>query len=264
MKTKIFTRSCNYELYRMSGHCMLLDFPRVRLTNTRADGYFYRMLEDKDCDWAINIDEDAFVVDNKAILSLLNYAQRNGIVNCGVSDNQTARYYNPAVTNPFFNIINLKAVRERFSMDKIRNFRYAPHATEILGKVPSRFFNNDRTQINNDCEEPYYPFFLWMALHFPTLYLDSEFHRDGISTILRNHEGSPMLYHSWFSRYWRSDDFHTRRILSLYHEVTSRQNISPSIPGWWQKWSRWDCKFQIFARNIYTALDRFGIKNYVR
>lgn len=264
MIVKIFTRSVNYELFHISGQLIGLNYPRVRLTNTRADGYFYRILAEKDCDWAINIDEDAFVVDDNALSELLEYVMENGYVNCGMPDNQTARYYNPAVTNPFFNIINLKAIREQFNKEEIEHFKYMLHAKEILEKVPSRFLNTDRTQVDNDNEEPYYPFFLWMALRFPTLYLDSEFHKDGISTILKNHKGRPMIYHSWFSRCWRTDDSHTRRIAALYNEATAIKGISNHTPKMWEKWTPWDRRLQILSRKYNTILDRLGVKQYVR
>ena len=122
MNTKVYTRSINYELYRMSQRCVGLDLTRVRLVNTTADGYFFQMLKDTDCDWAINIDEDAFVVDADAILELLEYMKRNGLVNCGMSDGVLVRPCNPAITNPFFNILNLSAIREKFNLDEIKAF----------------------------------------------------------------------------------------------------------------------------------------------
>ena len=66
LKIKIFTRSANIELYSYSKKLTGKKFPKVRLCNTTADGYFYEMLSDQDCDIAINIDEDAFLVNEEA------------------------------------------------------------------------------------------------------------------------------------------------------------------------------------------------------
>lgn len=254
----------NYELYRMSGKCIGLEFPRVRMTNTRADGYFYRMLEEKDCDWAINIDEDAFVINDKAILSLLDYARKNGIVNCGVSDCLPVRYYNPAVTNPYFNILNLDAIRASFNIEEIEGFDYSAHKDEILSKVPSYLLNHPNAQPDNCNEEPYYNFFLWTALNFPTLYLDVELQPDGITTLLKNHQGVPMLYHTWFSRCWRSDAEHTQRITNAYEEATRKKGLDSSIPDYWRKFTPLDEKLQIMNRKYRTSLMRLGLKKYTR
>ena len=256
MRTKVFTRSINWELYRMSQRCVGLDLPRVRLVNTTADGYFYRMLSDTTCDWAINIDEDAFVVDASAILELLEYMKREGFVNCGMPDGVQVRPCNPIVTNPFFNILNLSAIREQFNLDEIKTFNYQEHSDELRAKLPPRLRQMDGDRFQMDKEEPFYNFFFWMAFHFPTLYLEAETHSDGISTVLKNHEGNPMLYHSWFSREWRSDAQHTQRIGQLYREVCQLRQTNPVIPVGWRIWSPIDRQWQILCRKTNSALLR--------
>ena len=256
MTTKIYTRSINYELYRMSGHCLDLPFQRVRLVNTTADGYFYRMLQDTDCDWAINIDEDAFVVNSQAILDLLEYMQSNGIVNCGMSDGILVRPCNPAVTNPFFNILNLTAIREKFNLEEIKTFNYFDHRDAILAKLPPHLLQVDEERLSMTREEPFYNFFLWMAHHFRTLYLDAQMHPDGISAILKNHQGQPMLYHSWFSREWRKDATHTRRIEALYQEACNMRHLDPLMPAAWRRWAPAERQLQILRRKTHSFLKK--------
>lgn len=256
MTVKVYTRSINYELYRMSQRCVGLKLPRVRLVNTTADGYFYRMINDADCDWVINIDEDAFVVDTYAILGLLEYMRCNGFVNCGMSDGVLVRPCNPAITNPFFNILNLKAIREKFDLKVIKSFNYQEHKDEIRSKLPSHLQQMDDDRFAMDQEEPFYNFFFWMALHFPTLYLDAETHNDGISTVLKNQEGIPMLYHSWFSREWRHDPQHTQRIEALYREVCQMNKINPIMPARWHIWSPIDRQWQIVCRKASSLRKR--------
>lgn len=101
---------------------------------TTADGYFYQMLADKDCDIAINIDEDAFVVNEQALISLLDYVIANDIVCCGMNDGGVLpiRFCNPIIINPFFNIINLRAIREKFNRVEIESFDYEEHKDELL------------------------------------------------------------------------------------------------------------------------------------
>lgn len=256
MNTKVYTRSINYELYRMSQRCVGLDLPRVRLVNTTADGYFFRMLEDKDCDWAINIDEDAFVVDANAILELLDYMKGNGLVNAGMSDGVLVRPCNPAVTNPFFNVLNLKAVRDKFDLDEVKNFNYQEYREAIRSNLPARLQQVQEERFDMDQEEPFYNFFFWMALHFPTLYLDADMHDDGISTILKNHEGKPMLYHSWFSREWRHNPQHTQRIEALYCEACQKNQITLTVPARWRLWSPIDRQWQIVCRKASSLRKR--------
>ena len=84
-RIKIFTRSFDLRLYRLAKglFCDWKDaegnpIPCVRLTDQTADGYFYTMLRDKDCDIAINVDEDAFIVDHQAVLALVDTLLEGG------------------------------------------------------------------------------------------------------------------------------------------------------------------------------------------
>ncbi len=178
-RVKIFTRSFDLRLYRCSrGLYEMLGIPTVRLTDKSADGYFRAMLRDKDCDIAINIDEDAFVVGPEALMDLVRTVERDGYANAGCRDAGEAlpRSGDPAVTNPFFNILNLRLIRSRLDWRKLR--------------------------LQDTDLEPYYPLFRWMAEEFETLYLPAAKHPDGISTILYDPEGRPVCMHSWFARFY--------------------------------------------------------------
>ncbi len=61
LRIKFYCRSFDLRLYRFSkAFYKRLGYPCVRLTDQSADGYFYTMLKDTDCDIAINVDEDCF------------------------------------------------------------------------------------------------------------------------------------------------------------------------------------------------------------
>lgn len=178
-RVKIFTRSFDLRLYRCSrGLYDMLGIPVVRLTDKSADGYFRAMLRDEDCDIAVNIDEDAFVVGPQALLDLIRTVEREDYANAGCRDSGEAlpRSGDPAVTNPFFNILNLRLIRSRLDWHKLRR-----HDTDL---------------------EPYYPLFRWMAEEFETLYLPAAKHPDGISTILYDPENRAICMHSWFARFY--------------------------------------------------------------
>ena len=251
LKIKIFTRSANSELYTYSKRTTGNKFPKVRLCNTTADGYFYQMLSDLDCDIAINIDEDAFLVDEAALLDLVDYVIQNGYANAAMPDGGMlqVRAFNPVVTNPYFNVFNLKMIREKFSLEEIQNFDYKAHKEELIDKFPKELLNFENNGFDYDDYEPFYNFFFWLAYNFKTLYLVGTEHSDGISTVLHNHEGKPFLYHSWWSRVYNTDKFHHQRIQNLITEAYSLQG-KVFKPLWWV----------VLLRKIEFAWQNFKIK----
>ena len=110
----------NDVLYHKSMALCPLPYEKVQLKNTSAEGYLYQVIADTEADWVINIDEDAFVTNVDALVSLLDFCMGNGYVNCGMPDGGVVhlRDGNPLVTNPYLNILNTKALREQFSIDK--------------------------------------------------------------------------------------------------------------------------------------------------
>lgn len=192
-KIKFFTRSFDLKLYRLSNTlyqgAVYNDeiVPCVRLTDQSADGYFYTMLKDKECDIAINVDEDAFITDLDAVMNLVALMEKEGYANIGYSDGEAATTHrDKTVTNPFFNILNLKLLRTKFNKPQIvRNLSDA---------------------------EPYYAFFRWMASQFKTLYLPCEKYKDGITTVAKDLSGNTICLHTWFSRFYSTPSFIVKRI----------------------------------------------------
>lgn len=221
-KILVITRSINHRLFKLSSSSIDLSFKHIRLKNTTADGYIYEILK-RNIDFAINIDEDAFILDNKKLLSLLEYCITNNIINCGFPDGGVLpiRSHNPIVTNPFFNIINVREIRKKFTYQRINQFSLDDY--DYTNIVPQKLLKSEYVY---DFYEPYYPVLLWINLNFKTLYLDGETHSDGISTILKDMNGEPFLYHSWYSRFYGKEEIHTKRINNLYSEC-----INSPIPN---------------------------------
>lgn len=95
IRIKIFTRSFSLELYSLSRTLYEgLEIPIVRLTDKSADGYFFSILKDTECDVAINIDEDAFVVNPQAMLDLVEFVVIHGYANAGCPDGGGGWRYN--------------------------------------------------------------------------------------------------------------------------------------------------------------------------
>lgn len=276
-RIKIFTRSFSPELYTYSRGLFHKDIPIVRLTDQTADGYFFTMLQDEDCDIAVNIDEDAFITDWNPIFDLIEYVVSRGIVNAATPDAGPGcpRKHNPIVTNPFFNVLNLKLIRTKYTTPRdIQKFSYEAHRKELIAKLPPTLL--DSLDYNLDCIdfEPYYPFFFWLAYHFDTLYLPAVRHTDGYSSILYDNQNRPFCLHSWFARKFKVQSFHTKRILNLIHEAyTARQLQVPDfttgqriehvgelfvrysrkvvsrVMNWPHKWNKWYQRYQRKRKN---------------
>lgn len=219
-RIKIYTRSMNDVLYHKSMALCSLPYEKVRLRNTSADGYLYQVIADTEADWVVNIDEDAFVSNIGALQRLLDYCMENDYVNCGMPDGGVVhlRDGNPLVTNPYLNILNTKAIREQFDISKLNESPNQARFTQTDLLVGAHDFNA------NDVE-PYYPLFIWMSNHFKTLYLKATNHPDGESTVLYNHLCEEVLIHTWYSRFYNRDPFHTHRINNAFKEACGKQGI---------------------------------------
>ena len=193
-RIKFYTRSFDLKLYRLAKTLFegIRDadgnpIPCVRLTDQSADGYFYTLLRDLDCDIAVNVDEDAFITDPQAVLDLIALLQEGGYANIGCSDGDPATTgRDPVVTNPFFNVFNLALIRTKFDRKAMKR--------------------------SLDDREPYYPFFHWLAATFPTLYLPARRHADGTTTLALDPQGRTVCLHTWFSRFYSMPSWIVRRI----------------------------------------------------
>ena len=224
-RIKIYTRSMNDVLYHKSMALCSLPYEKVQLKNTSAEGYLYQVIADTEADWVVNIDEDAFVTNIGALKRLIDYCIKNSYVNCGMPDGGVVhlRDGNPLVTNPYLNILNTKALREQFSADKLNENPDKDRFTQTDILVGAHDFS--ATDV-----EPYYPFFIWLCNHFKTLYLKATNHPDGESTVLYNHLGEEVLIHTWYSRYYNNNRFHTHRIDNAFKEACRKQGIAYHSP----------------------------------
>lgn len=240
LKIKFFCRSFDLRLYRISRHFYEdLGYPCVRLTDQSADGYFYTMLADTDCDIAVNVDEDCFIADPAAVLALVDYVVENGYANAGCPDGggYIPRGQNPLVTNPFFNVLNLKLIRTKFSKKTVKDFRYEEHKEAMMAAFPKERLETKYSFGEVEHEEPYYPFFLWLAANFKTLYLPTARHRDGCTTLLYDGQQRLLCAHSWLARFYSVPSFIVKyfqrnagkqkdRIDALIYEIAALRQIT--------------------------------------
>lgn len=229
----IATRSLNRELYYYSDRTIQLPYKHIRLTKTTADGYILKLFS-LNYDWVINIDEDAFVTNNEAILSLLHYCNDNEFDICGYPDGGvlSCRHNNPLVMNPFFNIINLRSMRNRLEMinrGQIDDYQqYRVHKSEFEAKAPLQLMKKSY-DFNSTLTEPYYPIMLWISQNCNCLYLDADTHKDGLSSIAKDNQGTPFLIHTWYSRGYNHDSVQTNRINNIICEALGTDQL-PKMP----------------------------------
>jgi len=222
MNVKIFSRSFDLKLYEQSRALYAdLGLECVRLTDTTADGYFYTMLRDTDCDIAINVDEDCFIANPTAVMELVDKVVKGGYANAGCQDGggNAPRHGNPVVTNPFFNIFNLRLIREKFSIEAVLSYDYQQDKERLISEFPKEKLITRYDFNNKSYVEPYYPFFLWLAGNFKTLYLKSEMCHDGISTLLFDDNNHLLCAHSWMARFYSTPTF----LAKLVNSNSSRQ-----------------------------------------
>lgn len=186
-----------------------LPYPKERLVGTTSNGYLIDLIRDESADFVINIDEDAFVTDVRALRSLLEHVMKEGFVNCGMPDGGVVpiRHHHPLVTNPFFTIMNTAEIRKLYRSSVFEGIPLA--SEEYVDSFPKHLL---KSPYDMDGYEPYNELLVWIARSFPTLYLDAKVHADGRSTVLLNHEGAPFLIHTWFARNYLKDIAETRRI----------------------------------------------------
>jgi hypothetical protein len=230
MRLAVATRSMNDFLYRASGELLGLEgsgglrCSRHRFTGTDNLGYFRELLR-LDADWVISLDEDAFVLDPARLLGLVRIMDEGGYAACGMPDGGVVgiRRHNPAACNAYFNIFDLRRVREVWNdwgrvLSATHRPEYEARVAAFAGRTPFAF----------DHFERYYGvFFSLLGAGERFLYLDAEDWPDGVSTLLKNADGAPLLVHCWYSRYWDSS-YHTRqRYRAVIEYARQVQGLEP-------------------------------------
>ena len=217
-RVKVYTRSMDMDLYRQSQELLTVPFPRARITDSSPLGYLLDAISDEEADYVINIDEDAFVFDNDALMDLLDYVIDNDFINCGMPDGGVCphRFHNPQVTNPFFTIMNTKVLREH-----VTQYDYSDiDIPDPLEGFPHEILKHHYEKYSF---EPYDGFYTWVWRNFPVKYLSADEHPDGITTILKNHNGKPFLQHTWYAREYQKKGKDYSRINSVIAESRKLQ-----------------------------------------
>lgn len=119
--------------------------------------------------------------------------------------------------NSLVSIFNAKKIRSALDdVNFVSGFTYSDDMEKFMPKVKKGY-----TWVN-DNYEPYYPFFYWLRVRgFTALYLDSHEDSDDISTIIKNHKGEDIGIHTWYSREFGVDPYHSERIRTAYKSASN-------------------------------------------
>ncbi|WP_458233041.1 glycosyltransferase family 2 protein [Roseateles sp. P5_E8] len=208
--------SMNEELYRRALEFIPASWPHIVKDGNPTRHFDELRGLDIKTRWALNIDEDAFLIDPAAVLELIRRMEREGYDTAGIQDGSShLRQHNPTIFNPFFFVFNVEKLQAstKSCVDPAAESQRYAHLVR---------FNNGPAQFDNF--EPYYPFFVDL-LHcgLRPLYLPnrefSEFPADGTNlgkpSVVMDDAGRELCVHSWYSR--------------LYHEPIVRQRIQHCV-----------------------------------
>lgn len=199
----------------------MLPYQTVVFKDFAADDYITAILTrfNDTHDWVINVDDDCFLTDFKALYDLMAYMDDHEYDLCGTPDGLTYTprdVSNAASMNPFFNVFRIKSLKHKcptqkiaYRPDLIKHIDLSKFHPEIHGKTVETL---DGTEWLHVFQEAYFPVFWALLQNAKNLHLYARSYDDnkqGIvlpddstSTVLYNHENVPICYHTWFARYY--------------------------------------------------------------
>lgn len=205
MYPTIIIPSMNEVLCKKAVSFIPKDWPII-IKNGDPRTHFYELKSlDIKTKWAVNVDEDCFVIDPVGILRLIDQMERDGYDAAGIQDGSSPmRSHNPVVFNPFFWVFNVAKVQAApsLSLDVVVESQKFSHLVRYK-HLPYEYDNF----------EPYYSFFIDL-LHagFRPLFLSSipfdgyqhDEYNMGKPSVLLGEDGKELAIHSWYARGYSS------------------------------------------------------------
>jgi len=212
---KIITRSANDTLYAMMKSCFTGDheFQQVKSYDGWIEAYTFLLdTLSKDQGMIVIMDEDCFVTDEKAIDGIIEYMHARKYHVAGVPDGGVIphRQNSWSNVNPFFMIVDTSVIAPMLSQRN--HIQLATYFPEIFYNKPDFV----TAPFDHNYFEPFAGLLYWLYDNFNVLFLNARQHEDGISTIIIDRDEYPFAVHTWYSREYNVDEFHTRRINSIY------------------------------------------------
>lgn len=172
-----------HELYRMNLRILnYIPWPKIAVQDPPALDYMIHCVEGykNEYDWIINLDDDAFLCDFRALYDLMVHMEENQYDICGMPDGLTYTprdVFNPVSMNPFFNVIQLKTIKTKLKspQDMIANYHPSLLQYVDVAKYHPEMWGKKAHELNGSefpvGYEPYYPFFYGIAPKVKILWL---------------------------------------------------------------------------------------------
>lgn len=215
--SKSFYDSMRYEKTVVSGKNGMYGFEAINHVILNKELYNF--------DWMVYVDEDCFITDLKALEDLIQYQTNNDYSCSGVPDGGVIshRFHNPIAINPFFMVMNVGEIREKYDAAEVSLSFYAPDLDKY---IPTTLMKTESSFAYDNFEYCYNFFFWLLRNNFKILYLDAGEHTDNLTTIVKNQDGIPFAYHTWFARKWSTRPQNRKRIKSVIEYCNKIKSVS--------------------------------------
>ena len=253
-KIAIITTVANWELYEKATHFFPKGIKIFAIDGTsslygiKSMVFFMRKLKNYDLDWLIMADEDVVFKNPEKVFHLIKYLDKNNYTISGVSeaDRIGEETKHPYVINTFFGILNLREIYNIYDEKEMLANQYA-YDKEFPKDVDGfRLYEHPMTSL----AESYYCFFLWLARKGKKtkfLNISRPIKDDLLTTAVHDHENSILLYHTWYARFYSTDNFHKGRISKVlekgefnieHPEIIFLKNYSHDLKFFFYKYFR--------------------------
>lgn len=216
-KIGIITTVSNWELYRKTLPYFPSDIKLFAIDGTKgfyginSIRFFMKKLKKYNLNWLIMADEDVVFTNPENVFDLIDFMVENHYDIAGMRDGGVLKWRdkNPYLINTFFTVLNLKEIFPIYDEREMISNQYI---------LENEFPDDDlRLPFNNyqvdSLFESYYCFFLWLLRKGKKIYyLNGSNPFPNETTLVLDHKGKELLYHSWYARMYNQDEYHTERI----------------------------------------------------
>ncbi|SFN33169.1 hypothetical protein [Salegentibacter flavus] len=218
-KIGLITTVSNWDLYKKTRPYFPEGIKHFTIDGTqgfygiKSIAFFLKSLRKYGLDWLIMADEDVIFNKPNHVFDLIAYLEANDFTVCGMRDGGTLhwRNKNPHMINHFFAVLNLREIYSIYNEKEMMSNQYINKTDFCDLSDDLRFKNYDPDSLF----EPYYRFYLWLLRKGKKIkYLDAinPIKNDYATTLLYDHRGEELLYHTWYARFYGKDPDHTKRI----------------------------------------------------
>ena len=221
--------------------------------------FLIQKLKKYDLDWVIMADEDVIFTEPANVFDLINFMDINNFTVAGMRDGGMLKWRdkNPYVINHFFAVLHLREILKIYNRKEIYTHQYI-HKDEFAADIPGLPYQNYDV---DSLDETYYCFYLWLmrqGKRFKYLEANNPIEGDFATTELKDHDGVPFLFHTWYARFYNKNESHTRRINKIIKIASEVQSTGSHQEPILLEKPLYDAKFHLykFSRKIVRKIQK--------